>query len=382
MLHVDFEKGDYVENFIFKGFLIGVVSILGIAGFISGGMCETYAGTWGNKSWVSFHENSNTKKDVHREEDDDDEDAEADDDESHNAGKNCLSSGCHSGNGEEPFSVGGTIYTNADGTDARAGATIKVVDANGGKVTLTSDGLGNFYTEKDMEAPFTITASYKGRKVKMPGNASTGGCNADGCHASGSSTGRVFISTNDLDLTGAVYESGTGGSSEISYNSDVKSILDTKCISCHQSGGVQSDTPLTTYADITDSKLVTPGSEDSLLIRKLNKDLSEGTMWKNLNSTGEYNTIKNWIVVYNAQESSSSQNVAGTAISGAKVKLSQNGRIKYRTVTDATGDFTLQKVKAGKYTLKISKKGYTPYTQAYRMNQGNIVSLEVALNKK
>ena len=131
----------------------------------------------------------------------------------------------------------------------------KDVDTNGRTVTLTSDYLGNFYTEKSMTAPFTITASYQGRGVEMPTEASGGGCNADGCHADGSSVGRIFISTNDLDLTGMVTESSSdGGSSEISYNSDIKSILDAKCISCHQSGGVKSDVPLTTYAEVSNTK--------------------------------------------------------------------------------------------------------------------------------
>ena len=138
---------------------------------------------------------SDSSKDV--DDVDDDEDDEGEDDEegedeerSHNAGRNCLTSGCHSGSGEEHFSIGGTIYTDADG-----------------------------------------------------------------CHADGSSVGRIFISTNDLDLTGMVTESSSdGGSSEISYNSDIKSILDAKCISCHQSGGVKSDVPLTTCAEVTDTK--------------------------------------------------------------------------------------------------------------------------------
>ena len=152
-----------------------------------------------------------------------------------------------------------------------------------------------------MSAPFTITVSYQGRKVKMPTEASGGGCNASGCHVAGSA-GRIFINTNDLDLTGTVTDSSSdGGTSEISYNSDIKSILDAKCITCHQSGGAKSDVPLTTYAEVTNSRLVTPGSADSLLIRKLNKDLSEGTMWNNLNSTSEYDKIKDWIVVYNAR---------------------------------------------------------------------------------
>ncbi len=216
----------------------------------------------------------------------------------------------------------------------------------------------------------------------MPSEASGGGCNADGCHVSGYA-GRVFISTNDLDLTGTVTESSSdGGSSEISYNSDIKAILDAKCVSCHQSGGAKSDVPLTTYAEVTNTKLVTPGSADSLLIRKLNKDLSEGTMWVNLNSTSEYNKIKDWIVVYNAQEYSSSQGSAGAAISDAKVKLSKNGRIKYKTTTDSTGTFVLEKVKAGEYTLKVFKKGYKRHTQSYQMNQSNVASLEITLDKK
>lgn len=293
-----------------------------------------------------------------------------------------MTSGCHSGGGEKHFYIGGTIYTDADGTNAMSGAKIKVIDTNGSTIKLTSDQLGNFYTQKSVSAPFTITVSYQGRKVKMPTEASDGGCNASGCHVAGSA-GRIFINTNDLDLTGTVTDSSSdGGTSEISYNSDIKSILDAKCITCHQSGGAKSDVPLTTYAEVTNSRLVTPGSADSLLIRKLNKDLSEGTMWNNLNSTSEYDKIKDWIVVYNAQESSSSQGSAGAAISGANVKLSKNGRIEYKTTTDSTGAFVLEKVKAGEYTLKVFKKGYKRHTQTYQMNQSNVASLEITLDKK
>jgi len=32
-------------------------------------------------------------------------------------------------------------------------------------------------------------------------------------------------------------------------------------------------------------------------------------------------------------------------------KLSRNGRVRYKTTTDATGAFVLEKVKAGEYTL-------------------------------
>jgi len=234
-----------------------------------------------------------------------------------------------------------------------------------------------------LTAPFTISVSYLGRTVSMPVTAETGGCNADGCHTT-QAEGRVFISTNDLDLAGMVTIDNTGGgSTEISYEGDVKSILDAKCISCHKEGGSKSDIPLTTYEEVTDPGLVTPGDEDSLLLRKLDKNSSEGTMWPKLNSSSEYDTIKDWIVAYNAREYSSGvTDVAGEPVAGAKVRLSKNGRIKYQTKTDEGGEFILEKVKAGSYSLKVYKKGYDAYNQSYQMNQTDVTPLEITLTEK
>ena len=82
---------------------------------------------------------SDSRKDV--DDVDDDEDDEGEDDEegedeerSHNAGRNCLTSGCHSGSGEKHFSIGGTIYADTDGADAMTGAKIKIVDTNGSTI--------------------------------------------------------------------------------------------------------------------------------------------------------------------------------------------------------------------------------------------------------
>ncbi|MEP9410435.1 MAG: carboxypeptidase regulatory-like domain-containing protein [Candidatus Brocadia sp.] len=204
---------------------------------------------------------------------------------SHNAGKDCLASGCHASGGWKLFSIAGTIYTDAEGTDARRGAQIKAVDANGIAVNLTSDQIGNFYSAQSMTAPFMISVSYRGRKVKMPGIASGGGCNADGCHTVGSA-GRVYVSTEDLDLTGTV----TG--------------VDTE--------------------DSTD----------------------------------------------------------GIAIANAKISLSRKGHIKYRTTTDSAGAFTMKKVKANDYTLKVARKGYKTYKQPYEMKQRDVSPLKIMLIKK
>jgi len=209
---------------------------------------------------------------------------------SHNAGKDCLTIGCHASGGWKLFSLGGTIYTDAEGTAARAGAQLKAVDANGAAVNLTADRLGNIYSAQSLTAPFTISVSYRGRMVKMPGTASSGGCNTDGCHVVGSS-GRVYISTEDLDLTGTVIGTDTGSSSETSFN-NVK------------------------------------------------------------------------------------------VISGAKVSLSLKGRIKYRTTTGSTGAFTLKKVKANEYTLKVTRKGYKAYKQSYEMKQKDVSALDITLSKK
>ena len=235
---------------------------------------------------------------------------------SHNAGKDCLTSGCHASGGWKRFYLGGTIYTDSEGTTGRNGAQVKAVDANGVTVNLTSDRLGNIYSAQSIAAPFTISVSYRGRMVKMPGTASIGGCNADGCHVV-SSSGRVYISTKDLDLTGTVTGADTESSSEISYNSDT-----------------------------------------------------------------EHEKIEDWIVKHNAWGSSPSLGTAGTAVANAKVSLSLNGRIKYRTTTDSTGAFTLKKVKASEYTLKVTRKGYKGYKQSYEMKQKDVSSPDITLSKK
>lgn len=365
---------------ITEGFLKYIICLLGITIFLMNGNGISFA----DKVKVDYDNGF-----FHQDDDEDNNEGEGDDDngedgdESHNAGWNCLTSGCHSNGREHHFSVGGTIYTDADGTVERTGAEIKVIDATGNTTILRSDGLGNFYSEKTLNAPFIISASYEGREVKMPIPAPDGGCNAESCHVVGVA-GRVFISTNDLDLTGTVTEAASGrGSSEISYNGDIKSILDAKCIICHSSEGIKSDVPLTTYTEVTDPRLVIPGSADSLLLKKVNKNLSIGTMWQYLNSNSDYKKMKRWIVKYDAQEFSSGQvSSGGKAVSAARVSLRQNGSVRYKAVTDAEGKFVMKAVKAGEYILKISKEGYKTYKQTYQMNQGSVIPLEITMKRK
>lgn len=355
-------------NLIFKRYLNKTLFLCGITIFFINTMHGSYAGT--GKTNINddlFLQNRDINVNA-----DNGKINEAEG-ESHNPGKNCLNSKCHGG-GEEHFFAGGTIYQDPEGTRGRIGAEIKITDAHGKTETLTSDQLGNIYTKTSLNPPFTISASYKGREVKMPGEALNGGCNANGCHVVGAAD-RIFISIHDLDLTGTVTESG----GEISYTNDIKPILDAKCISCHKKGGQRSDTPLTTYTEVTDPKLITPGDPKSLILQKLNKKSPLGTMWVNLKSMSDYKKIKDWIVKYNAQEFSTT---GGVAVSDAKVKLLQNGKVKYSSITDADGKFTLNKVKAGGYKLKVSKDGYRTSVQPYQMYQRNVAPLAITLEKK
>ena len=93
-------------NLIFKGFLMCVVCLLGINSFL---ICTRV-------SFADKSENENSRVSFQRSNDDGDDDDDDDDDGSHRAGENCLTSGCHSGSGEERFYIGGTIYTDAKGT--------------------------------------------------------------------------------------------------------------------------------------------------------------------------------------------------------------------------------------------------------------------------
>lgn len=69
------------------------------------------------------------------------------------------------------------------------------------------------------------------------------------------------------------------------------------------------------------------------------------------------------MVTYHSQESSSGQETIGVAVANATVSLSRKGRIKYRTTNYLTGDFTLKKVKANEYTMKVTRKGCKTYKQ-------------------
>ena len=110
--------------------------------------------------------------------------------ETHNAGKDCLTSGCHGATTTKI--AGGTIYIDKNGAFPKQGVTVTLEGINGKTVSMTSDELGNFYTnDSTLLPPFKVTATYNGTQAKMSALA-TGDCNSGGCHVVGKQ-GTIFI---------------------------------------------------------------------------------------------------------------------------------------------------------------------------------------------
>ncbi|HEU5055879.1 MAG TPA: carboxypeptidase-like regulatory domain-containing protein, partial [Kofleriaceae bacterium] len=98
----------------------------------------------------------------------------------HNAGRACLE--CH-GNGEGPsFELAGTVYTTLAGGAPVAGATIRVLDADGVEHTAISARNGNFWLREAIAFPVQVQASSCPSTQPMIAPSATGNCNAAGCH--------------------------------------------------------------------------------------------------------------------------------------------------------------------------------------------------------
>ncbi len=108
-----------------------------------------------------------------------------DDNLSHNAGANCLNSGCHNGDNAniKTFSVAGTVYK-SDGTiQTNATVSLYVPNSNFLLASITTDNSGNFFTEE------AVSGLAQGVSVEVEGdigiramtmNPTVGSCNS--CH--------------------------------------------------------------------------------------------------------------------------------------------------------------------------------------------------------
>lgn len=110
----------------------------------------------------------------------------------HNPGQACIA--CHLAEGAPQFTLAGTLYTDAAGTAPVVGGTIIVTDATGASVDMITQANGNFWTTQALTYPVRVAASQCPDTVPMAGAITAAGdCNAGGCHAAGSSSGRVHL---------------------------------------------------------------------------------------------------------------------------------------------------------------------------------------------
>jgi hypothetical protein len=109
-----------------------------------------------------------------------------------------MQANCHNaatpGNGAQPFTFAGTLYTAAGGATGVGGATVRV---KFGATTLTAvtDSDGNFYSVGAITYPATVDVTSCPKVTPMVGQLQTsnGACNSSGCHAVGGSPGPIGL---------------------------------------------------------------------------------------------------------------------------------------------------------------------------------------------
>jgi hypothetical protein len=113
-----------------------------------------------------------------------------------NPGSACVA--CHASSGR-PLSFGGSLYASAHEPDDCEGAlgngvSVLIKGADGRKLTLTPNAVGNFFSQITLSAPYTVEIHYQGRVRSKLQPQSDGDCNA--CHSehgAGGAAGRLML---------------------------------------------------------------------------------------------------------------------------------------------------------------------------------------------
>jgi hypothetical protein len=104
-------------------------------------------------------------------------------------GEDCLK--CHKSGSSLHWYAAGTVYADpqAKANDGIQGAEVVITDAKNRKITLTTNGAGNFYTAETLDFPAKVEVHRNGKVNQMPTEPPEGGCNS--CHTGGD-TGRIY----------------------------------------------------------------------------------------------------------------------------------------------------------------------------------------------
>jgi hypothetical protein len=140
---------------------------------------------------------------------------------SHNAGTDCMS--CHKagGTGRGIFTVAGTVYMGGGGPQVSATVSVYPTGSSTAQATLTTDGLGNFFTTQPVAALVpaagqqfvqgvnVVIRPTGGTSRSMLGVVSNGSCNS--CHSQAGGVARVTAKLRNSsmdDATATVVSSG------------------------------------------------------------------------------------------------------------------------------------------------------------------------------
>jgi hypothetical protein len=97
-------------------------------------------------------------------------------------GSDCLA--CHApggARGAPTWTAGGTAFERKDGAAPLAGATVRITDAQGSVVEMTTNRVGNFYTRSALVPPLQAEIEVNGVIRAMQGSVDTGACSS--CHS-------------------------------------------------------------------------------------------------------------------------------------------------------------------------------------------------------
>jgi len=104
----------------------------------------------------------------------------------HFPGEDCVS--CHrQAGGAPPFTIGGTLYTDEEGTAPAAGATVILDDAYGNRFSLVTEENGNFYSIDPIAFPVKTYLATCPDVVPMITDVplASASCNSASCHTAG-----------------------------------------------------------------------------------------------------------------------------------------------------------------------------------------------------
>lgn len=195
---------------------------------------------------------------------------------SHNPGTDCLS--CHKTGGSGAsggiFTVAGTVYKNGGTPQIAATVTVYPVGSTTAQATMTTDGLGNFFTTQAVaslvpaagqqfaQGAHVVVNPTGGTSRSMLGVITNGSCNA--CHSSAGGVARVTAQKLDMTFGASIESAGGNGESTTTATATASVLPEIMQIAtgAHHACVVNSDGAVQCWGANDKGQLGTPGSDE------------------------------------------------------------------------------------------------------------------------